>query len=52
MRVQKKMSLLQKFLTKAQNELHETEIVREQSLQEFRKWIAQHDYFVNCRKGD
>lgn len=45
------MSLPQEFLIKAQNELHETEIVREQSLHEFRQWIAQHDYFVDCRKG-
>ena len=44
-------SLSQKFLIKAENELSETENVRDQSLKEFRQWIAQHDYFADCRQG-
>lgn len=43
--------LPEKFLVKAESELHETATVRDQSLREFRQWIAQHDYFAECRKG-
>lgn len=45
------MDLEQKFVIKAQNELNETEDVRVQSLKDFRLWLAQHDYFADCRQG-
>lgn len=45
------MSLEQKYVIKAQNELNETDDVREQCLQEFRDWLDHHDFFVECRKG-
>lgn len=45
------MSLDQKFVIKAQSELNETEDVKAQCLTQFRVWIAQHDYFANCRQG-
>lgn len=45
------MDLPQSFALKAQSELHETENVKRQCLEDFRQWIARHDYFVDCRKG-
>jgi len=45
-------SLDQKYIIKAENELHETVNVRDQSLREFRQWIAQHVYFADCRQDD
>lgn len=45
------MSLEEVYRIKALEELGESEDVREQRLIEFRQWIAQHDYFVDCRKG-
>lgn len=45
------LSLSEKFIVKAEEELLETANVRDQSLKEFREWIAQHDYFADCRKG-
>lgn len=46
------MALHQKYIEKAQNELKETEILREQSLKDLREWLDRHDYFVECRKGN
>lgn len=45
------MSLDQVYIVRAQNELSETEELKAQSLTKFRQWIAQHDYFANCRQG-
>lgn len=41
-----------KYIVKAQNELNETSDVRAKSLEDFRHWLARHDYFVDCRKGN
>lgn len=46
------MELTPALIAKAQTELHETDTTKAQSLQEFRDWIAQHDYFADCRKGE
>lgn len=45
------MSLDQVYIVRAQNELNESEQLKAQSLTKFRHWIAQHDYFANCRQG-
>ena len=45
------MALSEIFTEKAQNELMETESLREQSLKEFREWLDKHEYFVECRRG-
>lgn len=42
----------QKFILKAQNELKETDDLKAEKLQEFKTWIANHDYFKNVRQGE
>lgn len=46
------MDLAQEFIVKAQNELNESDDIKVQSLDDFRTWLARHDYFIDCRKGD
>lgn len=46
------MDLPQTLIIKAEIELQETDKVRAQSLNELREWIASHDYFTDCRKGE
>lgn len=46
------MDLAQEFILKAQNELNESDDIKVQSLDDFRTWLARHDYFIDCRKGE
>lgn len=46
------MSLDEKFIIKARNELRETEEIKTEKLKEFRLWIGKHDYFKQSRQGN
>lgn len=46
------LTLDEKYFIKAQNELRETEELKNQKLQEFRLWISKHDYFKESRQGN
>lgn len=42
----------EKFVLKAQTELSETDDLKAEKLQEFKTWIASHDYFKHARQGE
>lgn len=47
-----KMSQLStKLQEKAKNELREDESRKQQSLEQFREWIAKHPFIKSCRTG-
>jgi hypothetical protein len=46
------LSLDEKFVLKAQNELRETEELKSLKLKEFRLWLSKHDYFKESRQGE
>lgn len=44
-------TLDEKFVIKARDELRETDELKKEKLNEFRGWLAKHNYFKNSRQG-